>query len=267
MVVSTYCRRCRSHVEIDEGKVVNSGSTTKPAFGPSPECRPAPPPPAPPPPPIRTRRPDQATSPAPEPKPPSRPPKPQRPPLLSRLRRSLVPAPKSREVLCDHCRREFTAPVAANATNCPRCGAYLHLHDLEIDEEWDEKILTRGDVVVLRRGSITETRVDCHNLTLSGRLNADVRCTGTFTVRRSGLIRGKIRCATLRIERRVKVEFIYPVETETAVVHGEVVGSIRASGTVSLLKRSRLRGNITTPTLVLKPGASHTGMLRQAPTA
>ncbi len=264
MVVSTNCRRCRSHIEINDGKVVNDEASAKPALGPPPEFRPAPPPPAPPPPPIRTRRPEQAPPAATEPdKEP--PPKPSRPPLFAQLRRSLRPIPKTRAVLCNRCLREFTAPAAANATNCPGCGSYLLLHDFEIDEPWDEKIATRGNVVLLRHGTISDPDVECHDFTLLGRLDTGVRCTGSFTIRRSGLIRGKIRCASLRVERRVKVEFIYPVETGTATIHGEVVGSIRASGPVTLLKRSRVRGNITTPSLVVKPGARHTGRIRPSP--
>ncbi len=265
MVVSTNCRRCRSHIEIRDGKVVSTESTAKPALGPPPELRPAPPPSAPPPPPpIRTRNPDQESTPSTgtaEKK--HIPKKPRRPPLLSRLRRSLTPEPKTRAVLCDRCQRKFTAPVAANATNCPGCGAYLHLHNLEIDEAWEENIRTCGNVVVLRRGSVSDIRVECHDFTLLGSLNAEVQCTGTFTIRRSGLIRGKIRCAVLRIERRAKVEFIYPVETGTATILGSVTGSIRATGTVSLLKGSSVRGNITTPNLLITPGATHTGLLRQ----
>jgi len=270
MVVSTYCRRCRSHIEIRDGKVIAPDANPEPALGPPPESRPAPPPlPASPVPRIRTHVPEQPSPtppPSEEPKksPPRRSKTPSRP-LLSQLRQSLTPKPKTRNVLCEHCLREFTAPVAANATHCPRCGAYLLLHDYEIDEDWDEEIVTRGNVVVLRHGVISETSVVCHDFTLQGRLDAPVRCTGTFLVRRSGLIRKKVHCAKLRIERGAKVKFIYPVETGSAEIHGEMIGSIRATGPVVLHKRSAVVGNITTPSLVAKPGARHSGRLRQAP--
>jgi cytoskeletal protein CcmA (bactofilin family) len=78
------------------------------------------------------------------------------------------------------------------------------------------------------------------------------------------MIRGKIRCARLRIERRAKVQFIQPVEAGETVINGRVIGSIRSTSTVTLLRRSHLRGNITATELITKRGAKHIGRLRIA---
>jgi cytoskeletal protein CcmA (bactofilin family) len=165
-------------------------------------------------------------------------------------------------VLCDQCRREFTAPAGANATNCPECGAWLSLADFEIDEPWNEPIHTRGNVVVRRKGWITEVDVDCHDLLLVGRLERGASCTGSLVIRRSGMIRGKLRCRELRVERRARVHFIHPVETTSAVINGQVIGSIRATATVALQRHSKLTGNITATALIMKRAARHHGRLR-----
>lgn len=262
MVVSTYCRRCRLHVEIDDGKVKAAGAPSEPALGPPADQRPEPPPPPPAPPPIRTRKPDdELPIPTPQRKRPQA--KRKRPLPLKRLRQFLLPKPKRRYVLCDSCWSESEAPLGANATNCPSCGAYLALHDFDILEPFHEAITTRGNVTIHRRGKISGTTIRCHDLIVRGRLEADAVCTGTLVIRRSGLVRGKIRCARLNIPGRSKVEFIHPVDTAIAVVNGDVTGSIRATRTVTLLKRSRLRGNVTATKLVLKQGACHTGALRE----
>lgn len=262
LVVSTYCRRCRSHVEIEDGKVRVAGAAAPPAFGPPPEQRPEPPPPPPAPPPIRTRRTDLPPEEPPPPAAPAATPPP-RPTAVARLRKWLRPKPPLRPVLCDQCQAEFRAPVAANATNCPRCGAYMHLRDYDLVEPFGDRIVTRGNVTVRRHAILGGPPVECHNLLVEGRLDTGAWCSGELAIRRSGLVRGKVRCASLRVERRARVEFIHPVETGTAVISGEVTGSIRASYTVTLLKRSRLRGNITATALILRPGARHVGVYRQ----
>lgn len=262
MVVSTYCRRCRSHVEINDGKVVDHSAAAKPAFGPPSELRPEPPPPPPAPPPIRTRRTDLPEEPAPIDRPRAATPPP-KPSLLGRLRELVRPKPELRVVLCDQCQCDFKAPRAANASNCPKCGAYLHLNDYELREPSAERISTRGNVLIRRRGALTGPAVDCHDLIVEGRLDTGAACTGALVIRRSGIVRGKVRCARLQIEHHARVEFIHPVETGEAVIHGVVVGSMRATATVTLLKRSRVQGNITATALITKPGARHHGVFRE----
>ena len=76
------------------------------------------------------------------------------------------------------------------------------------------------------------------------------------------MIRGKISCGELRVERRARVQFIHPVETGLAVINGQVIGSIRARSTVTLMRKSRITGNVAATELVMKRGAQHIGKFR-----
>lgn len=184
------------------------------------------------------------------------------PSILDRLRDKIRPKPPQRSVLCNQCGRHFSAPAIANASNCPDCGAWLSLADFDINEPWNEPIVTRGNVIIRRKGWVTGIDIDCHDLLIEGRLKGSARCTGRLVIRRSGMIRGKLRCNELRIERWAKVQFIHPVETGRAVINGRVIGSIRAESTVTLLGRSRIAGNVAATDLIMKRGARHTGRLR-----
>lgn len=183
------------------------------------------------------------------------------------LEKWLRPEPPKRAVLCIECGREFQAPAAADTTNCPKCGCYMSLRDFVIDGLWDDRIETRGNVTILRKGKVNAPPILCHHLTIRGSLETSATCSGDLAIRVSARFRTKLRCAKLLVQKRARVEFIHPVETGEAVIDGSVTGSIRALGTVTLLKRSRLRGNITATRLILKPGATHTGTLRIIPSA
>ena len=338
-MVSTICRRCRSHIEIRDGNVVGPQKAAQgPSIGlpsdqrPPPDARPAasaPPAtlrirtghveehPAPqvpaalpptlrirsktseetPEPPPRHKLPstlrirtqpteDIPEAPRPEPlpmppglrirgplsEPPAEPPQTTagsnppaaiaRPRQRGLLEKLLRPVPPPREVLCIECGRRFQAPAAADTTDCPTCGCHLSLRDFVIAEPSTTRIQTRGNVTILRKGKLGGQPVECHDLAVHGTLETGATCSGDLVISSPGLFRGKLCCERLLIEKRVRVEFIHPIETGEAIINGQVTGSIRARRTVTLLKRSRLRGNIAATSLILKQGAAHTGVLR-----
>ena len=101
----------------------------------------------------------------------------------------------------------------------------------------------------------------CHHLTVLGELAGSVECSGDLIIRRHGKIIGTVVCRNLRIEKGAKVEFLNPVKAETARIDGEVHGQISCTGSVTLEKRAQLHGLVRTTSLVVKPGAKHSGMI------
>ena len=99
----------------------------------------------------------------------------------------------------------------------------------------------------------------CHNLTVLGELASPVECSGDLIIRSHGKIIGTVHCHSLRVEKGARVEFLNPVTAITATIDGHVRGQISCSGTVTLEKRSQLHGFIRTSSLIVKPGAKHTG--------
>ena len=175
--------------------------------------------------------------------------------------RMVKPAKPPRDTSCFECGAPFTALGDAQSSQCPKCGSYVSLLDYEIEEQWNRRIQTRGDVRILKRGSIAGTTVRCHHLTVLGELAGSVECSGDLIIRSHGKIIGTVICRNLRIQKGAKVEFLNPVKAETAHIDGEVHGQITCTGSVTLAKRAKLHGLVRTSSLVVKPGAKHNGRI------
>lgn len=173
----------------------------------------------------------------------------------------LQPIKPPRETSCFECGAAITALGDAQSSQCPKCGSYVSLQDYDIAESWNRRIQTRGDVKILKSGAISGASVRCHHLTVLGELSGSVECSGDLIIRSHGKIIGTVKCRNLRIEKGARVEFLNPVKAETARIDGEVHGQISCTGSVTLEKRAQLHGLVRTTSLVVKPGAKHSGMI------
>jgi cytoskeletal protein CcmA (bactofilin family)/Zn finger protein HypA/HybF involved in hydrogenase expression len=251
LVISTQCRSCRANFQVHDGKgVVRRHPTT------------------------RLAPPRKDTDPEPEP-----PPQVVRTPLLRKS--PATPAPRSflmrlfnpvkppRQATCFDCGHSFTAVGEAQSSQCPKCSGYISLLDYDITAPWNRRIQTCGDVVIQKSGIVSGAHIQCHDLTVIGELAGSVECSGKLVIRSSGRIVGNMICRRLHVEKGARVEFLNPVTAETASIHGRVRGQIFCSGAVTLEKRARLQGLVRTTSLVVKPGARHTGtieMISNSPT-
>jgi cytoskeletal protein CcmA (bactofilin family)/Zn finger protein HypA/HybF involved in hydrogenase expression len=243
LVVSTQCRSCRANFQVREGKgVVRKHPTT------------------------RLAPPRKDSDPEPEP-----PPQISKTPFI-RLAPS-VPAPQSflmrlfnpvkppRPVTCFNCGHSYTAVGEAQSSQCPKCSGYVSLIHYDITVPWNRRIQTCGDVVIQKTGVVSGANIQCHDLTVIGELAGSVECSGTVVIRSSGKITGNVFCRHLRVEKGARVEFLNPVNAETASIDGNVRGQIFCSGPISLGKRAHLQGLVRTTSLIVKPGAKHTGTI------
>lgn len=252
LVVSTQCRGCRANFQVRGGKgVVRVQPIT------------------------RLAAPRKDSDPEPELPPQAKP-----SPLLRRG--PAVPPPQSflmrifnrtrppRPVTCFNCGYTYTAIAEAQSSQCPKCSGYVSLQDYAISEHWNRRIQTCGDVIVQKGGVISGVTVQCHTLTVLGELAGSVECTGDLIIRSHGKIIGKVHCRNLRVEKGARVEFLSPVTATTAFIDGQVRGQISCTGAVTLEKRAHLQGLVRTTSLIVKPGAKHTGtieMVSVAPTS
>lgn len=247
LVVSTQCRACRANFQVHDGKgVVRQRPTTRLAVprkdgDPEPEVRAA----------TQKVQPYLAKRPGPPPR--------------SFLMRLFNPVKPPREVTCFDCGHEFHAIAEAQSSQCPKCGGYVSLLDHDITEHWNRRIQTCGNVVIQKTGVVTGVHIQCHHLTVLGELAGSVECTGDLIIRSHGKIIGKLHCRNLRVEKGAKVEFLNPVTAATAYIDGTVRGQISCTGAVTLEKRSRLQGLVRTTSLVVKPGAKHSGSIEMIP--
>jgi cytoskeletal protein CcmA (bactofilin family) len=237
MVISTICRECRFHMDIRDGKPV--------------------------------LRPKHATRLASAGKPPVQ--HPTVAPAISKktvidspmsfFRNFFRKVPVKRTVDCYHCQKSFEVVPDAQSSQCPKCGGYISLRDYEVDHAWRRRIQTRGDVTILKGGSILGVNVQCHHLTVLGKLAASVDCSGTLCIRSHGKIIGNVHCRELRVERGAEVEFQGDVHAEKAYIDGQVRAQITCSGTITLEKKAHLQGLARAGGLVVKAGAKHTGLM------
>ncbi len=243
LVVSTQCRSCRANFQVRDGKGVERQRPT-----------------------TRLALPRKDSDPEPElhavthkaqPLLMKRPP----PPPRSFLMRLFNPIKPPREVTCFGCGNQFHCIAAAQSSQCSKCGGYVSLLDHDITGHWNRRIQTCGDVVIQKAGVVTGVHIQCHNLTVLGELAGSVECTGDLIIRSHGKIIGKLHCRNLRVEKGAKVEFLNPVTATTAYIDGTVRGQISCTGPVTLEKRARLQGLVRTTSLVVKPGAKHSGTI------
>lgn len=237
MVVSTQCRECGKHIEVKDGKAVARRKySTRLATAKRPPTEH---------PPVKERGPKLEV-------------KVLRPGFFRRL---FVREPSKREVSCYHCSLPFQVVSDAQSSQCPKCGGYISLRNYEIAEPWRRRIQTRGDVLISKTGSIVGVPVQCHHLTVLGKLSAPVDCSGDLVIRSHGRVIGHVKCRSLRIERGAVVEFQGDVEARSAFIDGEVRAQITCTGTITLEKKAHLQGLARAGALVVKSGARHTGQM------
>ncbi len=236
-VVSTQCRNCRSHYQVLDGRVVQRSLSR-----------------------VRLARPDQQDEvPEPEPRRPIPPPRKPEPPPMPWWKRVILRPDPPRVVPCFTCGRDFRAGSEAESTQCPGCGCYVSLRHYEIREAWTRHLQTRGDVIIHKEGSIERARVECHDLTVFGRISGEIACSGDADIHASGKIHGTLACRNLRVRRRVKVEFLEPVNAGGMLIEGEVRGVFHCTGSVTLARNARLHGFVRAAALNIRGGARHFG--------
>ncbi|MEP2777363.1 MAG: polymer-forming cytoskeletal protein [Luteolibacter sp.] len=177
------------------------------------------------------------------------------------LRRFFHKEPVMRAISCYHCKYPFEVSTEAQSTQCKKCGGHISLRDYTIDQAWRRRIQTRGNVLVQKTGSIIGVNVQCHDLTVLGKLAAPVDCSGVLRIRSHGKIIGNVRCRELRVERGAEVEFQGDVHAEKAYLDGHVKAQLTCTGTITLEKKAHLQGLARAGGLIVKAGAKHTGLM------
>lgn len=235
MVISTLCRSCGLHMDIRDGKpFVRPKHATRLASPGNPPLQ----------------HPSTGSA-----------PKPDKKAGTGLIRRFFHRERPPRMVDCYHCARLFQVVPDAQSSQCPKCGGYISLRNYEIDHAWRRRIQTRGDVKILKDGSIIGVKVQCHDLTVLGKLVAPVDCSGVLCIRSHGKIVGNVTCGELRVERGAQVEFQGDVHAKKAYIDGDVKAQLTCTGTITLEKKAHLQGLARAGGLVVKAGAKHSGLM------
>ena len=168
---------------------------------------------------------------------------------------------KLRKVMCLQCDHEHEAPAEASSTLCSACGTYVSLKNYIINNHWNRRIETRGNVTIQKKGSVTDITVRCHDILVLGSLKGGIDCSGDITLNSHSKIMGNVSCRRLVIDKRADVAFANEVKCEEAIIDGHVTGHFVCTGKLHLKKKAVLNGNIVVANMTIDKGARHNGQI------
>ena len=162
---------------------------------------------------------------------------------------------------CFDCGHKFKTGRSARSANCPACGAYISLEDVEINMTSTQVVKTRGDVLVRKRGRLSTSSVHCRDLECHGIIEANVTCSGDATFRTTGSIIGEIRCQRFVIEKGADVAFLNAVHATEVDIQARVTGTIYSTGPVLIGGNGSVNGDVTARSVSIEPGGELNGAM------
>lgn len=162
---------------------------------------------------------------------------------------------------CFDCGHKFKTGRSAKSANCPACGAYISLEDVEINMTSTQSIKTRGDVLIRKRGRLSASSVHCRDLECHGIIEANVTCSGDATFRTTGSIIGEIHCHRFVVEKGADVAFLNPVHATEVDIQARVTGTIYSTGPVLISSNGAINGDVTARSVSIEPGGELNGAM------
>ncbi|MGB0155137.1 MAG: polymer-forming cytoskeletal protein [Verrucomicrobiales bacterium] len=163
------------------------------------------------------------------------------------------------EVRCFRCFHIQQVSRFARSTQCERCCVYISLANYEVKTHKSHTLQTRGDIIVAKRGSLTDCEIACHHLVANGSIDAYVDCSGDATFRKSGVVRGEVFCRRLLIDKHCEVEFPDGVKVQRADINGTLKGNLTCSGSVKISKTGVVEGDVKAIDITIKEGGAVNG--------
>ena len=162
---------------------------------------------------------------------------------------------------CFDCGHKFKTGRSAKSANCPACGAYISLEDVEINMTSTQPVKTRGNVLVRKRGRLSTSSVHCRDLECHGIIEANVTCSGDAAFRTTGTIIGEIRCQRFVIEKGADVAFLNHVHATEVEIQARVTATIFCTGPVLIAGNGSVNGDVTARSVSIEPGGELNGAM------
>lgn len=173
------------------------------------------------------------------------------------------PHPTSRrEVVCFDCHAINKASARATSTQCANCGTFIDLRDFDIRERTTQRIRTRGNVTVHKKGALLGTAVHCGSLIVEGSVACSIYAQDSVEFRTDAKVLGEIRCRRLVIEKKVIVTGLQPVHVDSVEVQGELAARVFATGTARIGRQGKLEGGLNAARLKVDNGGLINGLMR-----
>lgn len=167
-----------------------------------------------------------------------------------------------REVVCFDCQALSRASAKATSTQCSNCGTFIDLRDVEIKERSTQRIRTRGNVMVHKKGALLGTSVQCGSLIVEGSVAGSIYAQDRVEFRTDAKILGEIRCRHFQVERKVTVACLQPVHVDSLLISGRLSARIFARSLAHFERSAKFEGSLTAARLRVESGAEMDAILR-----
>lgn len=162
--------------------------------------------------------------------------------------------PEFRRVRCHECGRIHEVPRMASSTSCPNCNAHIDLYDVLVEKRVSRIVRTRGNLVIKKFGYLNNQVTICGNADIGGGAAGKIFCDGETRLRTTGRLNCEIGSRRVRVEKGADVIVAHPIRVRDMVVRGKVTARVYCNGTLHILKRGFLRGEIHARSITVDKG-------------
>jgi len=162
---------------------------------------------------------------------------------------------------CFECGHKFKVSRSSKSANCPTCGSYITLEDVEINMPSTLPIKTRGDVLIRKRGHLSADNLRCKDLRCQGIIEANIEASGDAIFRTVGTIIGKVQCKRFIVEKGADVVFINEIRAEEVDIQARITGTIFSSGSLVIGAGGNVNGDVTARSISIEPGGELNGAM------
>lgn len=162
--------------------------------------------------------------------------------------------PEFRRVRCHECGRIHEVPRMASSTSCPNCNAHIDLYDVLVEKRLSRVVRTRGNLVIKKFGYLNNQLTICGNADIGGGAAGKIFCDGETRISTTGRLNCEIGSRRVRVEKGADVIVAHPIRVHDMVVRGKLTARIYCNGTLRILKRGFLRGEIHARSITVDKG-------------
>jgi cytoskeletal protein CcmA (bactofilin family)/DNA-directed RNA polymerase subunit RPC12/RpoP len=167
-----------------------------------------------------------------------------------------------RRVRCFQCGTELEVPRAARTTMCKRCSSHVDLADYHVTQTVSKNFRTHGRLVIEERGYVLNTDAVVGEAVVKGRLIGRLAVEGTLEIHATARIQGTFTAGQLLVPAGHHLRWPELLQIGGAVIGGELMASLCASGTVRLRSGARCFGDLEAANLIVEEGAVFVGSAR-----
>ena len=162
--------------------------------------------------------------------------------------------PEFKRVRCHECGRLHEVPYAASSTSCPNCNAHIDLYDVLVEKRVSRVVRTRGNLVIKKFGYLNNQLTICGNADIGGGAAGKIFCDGETKIRTAGRLNCEIGSRRIRVEKGADVIVAHPIRVHDMVIRGKVTARIYCNGTLRILKRGFLKGEVHARSIMVDKG-------------